>query len=219
MDIRISRLHFPVTTLGPGQRIGIWLQGCSIRCPGCISADTWNADSGQATVEDVMTHLAQWLPAAEGITISGGEPFEQPEALVSLLAALRRVTPADILVYSGKPIEQLAPVLRHAAGYIDALISDPFDLDAAHTMPLRGSDNQRLHLLTSLGVDRFSAYAQPCKVQDKSLDVMFDSDGSVWFAGIPQRGDFLRLQEFLIDQGHRVQISADKARTTKAHRS
>lgn len=219
MDIRISRLHFPVTTLGPGRRIGIWLQGCSIRCPGCISADTWDANKGQATVDGVMAHLAQWLPAAEGITISGGEPFEQPEALVALLAALRRMTPADILVYSGKPIEQLAAVLRHAAGFIDALISDPFDLNAPHTMPLRGSDNQRLHLLTALGSDRFRAYEQPCKAQDKSLDVMFDPNGSVWFAGIPQRGDFLRLQELLINQGHRVHISADKARTTKVHPS
>ena len=219
MNIRISRLHFPVTTLGPGRRIGIWLQGCSIRCPGCISADTWNVDKGQATVEGVMAHLAQWLPAAEGITISGGEPFEQPEALVALLAALRSMTPADILVYSGKPIEQLTPVLRQAAGYIDALISDPFDLNAPHTMPLRGSDNQHLHLLTALGIDRFSAYEQPCKAQNKSLDVMFDPDGSVWFAGIPKRGDFLRLQELLINQGHRVHISADKARATKVHRS
>lgn len=219
MDIHISRLHFPVTTLGPGRRIGIWLQGCSIRCPGCISADTWDANKGRATVEGVMAHLAQWLPQAEGITISGGEPFEQPEALVALLVALRNTTPADILVYSGKPIEQLTPVLRHAAGLIDALVSDPFDLEAAHTLPLRGSDNQRLHLLTALGIDRFSAYQPPCKAQDKSLDVMFDPDGSVWFAGIPQRGDFLRLQEILIKQGHRVHISADKARTTKVNPS
>lgn len=166
-----------------------------------------------------MTYLAQWLPAAEGITISGGEPFEQPEALVALLAALRSATPADILVYSGKPIEHLTPVLQRSAGYIDALISDPFDFNTPHTKPLRGSDNQRLHLLTTLGIDRFSAYEAPCKVLDKSLDVMFDPDGSVWFAGIPQRGDFLRLQELLINQGHRVHISADRARTTKVHRS
>jgi anaerobic ribonucleoside-triphosphate reductase activating protein len=219
MDIFISRLHFPVTTLGPGRRIGIWLQGCSIRCPGCISANTWAPNKGQATVEGVMAHLAEWLPAAEGITISGGEPFDQPEALVALLAALRRTTSADILVYSGKSIEQLVPVLRNVTEFIDALISDPFDLNAPQTMPLRGSDNQRLHLFTAVGIDRFSAYSQPSEKQDKSLDVMFDPDGSVWFAGIPKRGDFLRLQELLTNQGHRVHISADKARTTKVHLS
>src|SRR3546814_9784731 len=46
MRIAVSRLHFPVTALGPGRRIGLWLQGCSIRCPGCISVDTWAHDAG-----------------------------------------------------------------------------------------------------------------------------------------------------------------------------
>lgn len=41
MRMILSRLHFPVTTLGPGRRIGVWFQGCSIRCAGCISRDTW----------------------------------------------------------------------------------------------------------------------------------------------------------------------------------
>jgi anaerobic ribonucleoside-triphosphate reductase activating protein len=79
-SIALSRLHFPVTTLGPGRRIGIWLQGCSIRCPGCISADTWAAAQGQTTTEAVVDAIILWLPDAEGITVSGGEPFDQPEA-------------------------------------------------------------------------------------------------------------------------------------------
>ena len=40
-QIGLNRVHFPVTALGPGRRVGIWLQGCSIRCPGCMSLDTW----------------------------------------------------------------------------------------------------------------------------------------------------------------------------------
>ncbi|WP_461325238.1 4Fe-4S cluster-binding domain-containing protein [Bradyrhizobium diazoefficiens] len=45
--ISVSRIHFPVTTLGPGRRLGIWFQGCSIRCPGCISMDTWMEGAGK----------------------------------------------------------------------------------------------------------------------------------------------------------------------------
>jgi anaerobic ribonucleoside-triphosphate reductase activating protein len=96
-SITLSRLHFPVTTLGPGKRIGIWLQGCSIRCPGCISADTWSATEGLTTTEAVIEALLPWLPDAEGITISGGEPFDQPEALQILLRELRCLSPLDIL--------------------------------------------------------------------------------------------------------------------------
>lgn len=205
-------MHFPVTTLGPGQRLGIWFQGCSIQCPGCISADTWANSRGHTTLEDLLEQIIVSLPEADGITISGGEPFDQPDALVALLSALRKRTGADILVYSGHALETLNPVLQRAQGLIDALITDPFELHSAHSRPLRGSDNQRMHLLTALGRERFTEYERPLTEADKSLDVMFDEDGSVWFAGIPSRGDFQRLRDLLNDEGHLVQISADKAR-------
>ncbi|WP_106854538.1 4Fe-4S single cluster domain-containing protein [Caballeronia novacaledonica] len=211
MDIHLSRLHFPVTSLGPGQRIGIWFQGCSIRCPGCISADTWAVIGGKTTLELVVEQVCTWLPHADGFTISGGEPFDQPDALVALVRALRERSSSDILVYSGHPIESLAGILAQTEGLIDALITDPFELDAPHTRPLRGSDNQRMHFLTELGRERFSQYERDLCKGDKSLDVMFDEDGSVWFAGIPNRNDFQRLRDLLTKQGHSVQISADKA--------
>ncbi|EKS9886003.1 radical SAM protein [Burkholderia pyrrocinia] len=212
MNIRVSRLHFPVTTLGPGERIGIWFQGCSIRCPGCISMDTWASTGGETTVDAVLAQARIWLPEAAGITISGGEPFDQPEALIMLLHGLRQLSTGDILVYSGHAIESLADTLIRADGLIDALISDPFDIDAPQTRPLRGSDNQRLHCLTSLGRARFAQYEHASRNNGKALDVMFDEDGSVWFAGIPDRDDFQRLRDLLTDQGHRVRISADKAK-------
>ncbi|KVL76364.1 4Fe-4S single cluster domain-containing protein [Burkholderia ubonensis] len=212
MDIRISRLHFPVTTLGPGRRIGIWFQGCTIRCPGCISMDTWASAGGETTIDAVLAQVRTWLPEADGITISGGEPFDQPEALIALLRGLRRLSADDVLVYSGHAIESLADTLARADGLIDALISDPFDIAAAQTRPLRGSDNQRLHCLTAIGRARFAQYEHASSSSGKTLDVMFDEDGSVWFAGIPDRDDFQRLRDLLTDQGHRVRISADKAK-------
>ncbi|WP_454696540.1 4Fe-4S cluster-binding domain-containing protein [Achromobacter aegrifaciens] len=207
MNIRISRLHFPVTTLGPGRRIGIWFQGCSIRCPGCISMDTWAEAGGETTVDAVLAQLAAWLPQADGFTVSGGEPFDQPEALLALLRGLRGLSAGDILVYSGHAAERLVDTLADADGLIDALISDPFDLAAPQTQALRGSDNQRLHCLTPLGRQRFAALPAGAK----ALDVMFDDDGSVWLAGIPSRGDFQRLRELLTGQGHHVRTSAAKA--------
>ncbi len=63
--------------------------------------------------------------AGRGITVSGGEPFEQFAALLALLGELRQRSRADILVYSGYPLEHLHAQLEQAAGLIDALISDP----------------------------------------------------------------------------------------------
>ncbi len=90
---------------------------------------------------------------------------------------------------------------------IDALVSGPFKHDAPQTLALRGSDNQELHILTARG-EHFAAYDRPAAAEDRRLDVMFDADGGVWFAGIPARGDFARLQRALTELGHRV-ILAD----------
>ena len=208
MRIAISRVHFPVTTLGPGRRLGIWFQGCSIRCPGCISADTWAADRGGLELAELFGRIEAWLEQAEGITISGGEPFDQADALGALLRGLRERVAADILVYSGYAFERLERPLAALEGLIDALITDPFVLDAPQRLPIRGSDNQRLHRLTALGRSRFADYDEP-GLEGGAFDVMFDEDGTVWLAGIPRRGDFERLRAELGRQGHHVMTTED----------
>ena len=100
-EIHISRLHFPVTTLGPGHRVGIWFQGCTIRCNGCIAVDTWQQETGQTTVESVIDLVGQWSNDADGITITGGEPFDQSSALIALLRMLKKLRVRDVLVYTG----------------------------------------------------------------------------------------------------------------------
>jgi anaerobic ribonucleoside-triphosphate reductase activating protein len=216
MQIAISRVHFPVTTLGPGRRVGIWLQGCSIRCPGCISTDTWAADRGQTTVSEVLGALAPWIAEADGITISGGEPFDQPDALAILLAGIRKLSAADILVFTGYPVEEIGPQLSSMDSLIDALITDPFDQSAPQTLALRGSDNQRLILLTALGRERFAKYDRRADLPERSVDIMFDANGEIWLAGLPARDDFLRLRRLLHDAGADVAIS--QSRSGPSHR-
>lgn len=212
MELSLSRVHFPITTLGPGRRLGIWFQGCSIRCTGCISADTWGSGHRRIALPQLLADMQPWLEEAEGITISGGEPFEQFDALLQLLNELRRRTRADILVYSGYSLEQLKPRLYEAHGLIDALISDPYQQQQNQSKALRGSDNQRLSLLTELGHARLAEYERPLQPDDKALDLMFDNDGSIWMAGIPRRDDLLRLRDLLQDQGHQLQLSAHTSR-------
>lgn len=208
-EIAISRIHFPVTKLGPGRRVGIWMQGCSVRCPGCISMDTWSPGRGRTFVGQVLDAIARWIPAADGVTISGGEPFDQPDALAALLAGIRVLSAADILVFTGHPLETVQAQLYSMDGLIDALIADPFDETAPQTLALRGSDNQRLVPLTALGRERFAAFDRSADARERSVDVMFDGDGQVWLAGIPARDDLRRLQQLLQDGGAEVAISQD----------
>src|SRR5687767_5823772 len=88
MKMALSRVHYPVTALGYGRRLGIWLQGCPLACPGCISRDTWVADERHDTTltETIAACDALVSGLIDGVTISGGEPFQQPDALEGLLS-------------------------------------------------------------------------------------------------------------------------------------
>jgi anaerobic ribonucleoside-triphosphate reductase activating protein len=211
MKLSLSRVHFPVTTLGPGRRLGIWVQGCSIRCPGCISSDTWEKKSPDIDVTELLDRIRPWLRECDGVTISGGEPFEQPEALEQLLHAIRQLSRANILAYSGLPLEKLASLDIVKRGLVDCLVSDPFDVSLGQTKYLRGSDNQRMTCLTVLGLEVFGDLDRYATDADRRLDVMFDADGQVWLAGIPSRGDMTRLQLILESQGTYVKTTEARA--------
>jgi anaerobic ribonucleoside-triphosphate reductase activating protein len=210
MEISLSRVHFPLTTLGPGRRVGIWMQGCSIRCPGCISSDTWAKKVPRTTVDELLVLVGSWLKECDGVTISGGEPFEQSLALELLLRGIRKLTTANILVYSGKRLSALTDEQSVTAGLIDCLISEPFELNSPQTKYLMGSDNQRMTCLTPLGREVFGHLNRQSTDSDRRLDVMFDKDGVVWLAGIPGRGDMARLQVLLEETGTYLRTTENK---------
>lgn len=206
MRIAINRAHYPVTVLGWGRRIGIWLQGCTIHCPQCVARDTWVNDPKR---EIEIAELVAWcgevaVDGLEGITISGGEPFEQPEALEHLLAMLRGWTdtmahPVDYLCYSGMPIRTLRDRHGGILSWLDVIIPEPF----AHTLPtraLRGSSNQPIIPLTGLGRRRYAQVGDCHDAEHKRFQVAVDNQ-SIWFIGIPERDDMDKMAAQCESQG------------------
>lgn len=208
--IAVSRLHFPVRALGFGKRIGLWLQGCSIRCPGCISADTWRPGTGTVPVTTLLERLALWAEKADGLTVSGGEPLDQPDALAKLLEGWRTLSDRSVLLFTGYDWPASRPWIMANGHLVDAVIAGPFDASAGQSLALRGSDNQTLHVLSQLG-EEFRQFERLRGPDDRRLDAMFDADGAVWFAGIPETGDFEVMAAILEGAGHRVVTSASKA--------
>lgn len=186
----VSRLVFPVHTLGPGIRAGVWTQGCTIHCSGCMAVDTWarRADS-ETTVASVLDWFSL-LPLDDltGLTVSGGEPTEQPEALRHLIDGVRSCTSArtdfDILIYSGRRAEWLLTDGREILAGADAVMADPYVEPMAGHLPLRGSDNQRLLPLTPLGNSRYFVDQLPARERIQ-LEV---ENGRVRIIGIPTPG-------------------------------
>lgn len=206
MMININKLHFPVTVLGPGQRIGLWVQGCSVGCAGCMSRDTWSKGSHSAVpLDDVVDWCVRQAEiGAEGITISGGEPFEQPEALDALIARLgdwrhKEKREFDILCYSGLPLARLQRGYAHILAKLDALIPEPFQRRRPRVGSWQGSSNQPLILLSELGRNRFADVPQRRQIQ------VGLSDGKLFTIGIPDRGDMDRLAEGLRAKGIKLE--------------
>ncbi|WP_318244774.1 pyruvate formate-lyase-activating protein [Microbacterium pullorum] len=76
---------------GPGTRMTLFLAGCPLRCQYCHNPDTWQQRDGATTdIDDILARVKRYLPVFEatggGLTISGGEPLQQP-AFVTRLAA------------------------------------------------------------------------------------------------------------------------------------
>lgn len=229
--LRLNRTHYPVTVLGPGVRAGIWVQGCTIGCSGCVARDTWDADGGAAVeVGAVLDWLAGLPGPVDGVTVSGGEPFQQPAALAELLdgiAAWRRgraqhrdgaqdvAGEVDVLVYSGYPWSRLSrtPQLAALLSRCDAVITGPYVARRNSGVALRGSDNQRVVALTQLGERR---YRRPESAEDADATGKVDAAGDavagrrmqievaagrIYCIGIPRSGDMDRLIEHLADAG------------------
>lgn len=206
----LSRLHHPVTTLGYGTRAGIWFQGCTIRCRGCVSADTWPARAASAVP---VAAVVEWLAAIEdpidGVTISGGEPTDQPDALRDLLGAVVDLRDArgenwDVLVYSGHTRDVLDARLPWLAQVSDAVVVGPYVQRLAREDPLRGSANQEVVVLSDRGAeryasDRLASYAP----QRGEMNVCVDND-AIWLVGIPRPGDMARLRARLAERGVRL---------------
>jgi len=204
-DLLLNKAHFPVSALGPGTRAGIWVQGCTIACHGCVSRDTWAADPQLAVpIATVLGWLASLPRPLDGVTISGGEPFQQPEALRRLLEGIDvwRATlgkPLDILVYSGYP---LAHLRRHHAGVLalcDAVIAGPYVERRNIGLRWRGSENQEIAALTPLGHER---YDEVDDTDIPAVQVTVDA-GRIWYIGIPRRGDLERAAAHLEAAGIR----------------
>ena len=166
---------------GPGTRFAIWFQGCSLACPGCFNPTTHPVEPRERlAVDELVARILAEGDAIEGVTISGGEPFEQPEALLALSRALRRRAPhLSILVFSGftrKEIEMqpLGPALLCE---LDVLVDGRFAERRPLGRGLRGSANQVVHLL--------SRRYQLAEIEAAPVgEIIIGADGAVRVSGV-----------------------------------
>src|SRR5512146_1753784 len=104
MDEKLRLHHFlPASRAnGPGLRAVIWVQGCTLNCPGCFNPQTHSTREGTLVdVNEVFQQILALGTSIEGVTLSGGEPLQQVQPVLALLKRVRKETSLSTLVFSG----------------------------------------------------------------------------------------------------------------------
>lgn len=182
MKTIIGKIWYPVTTLGYGKRLGVWFQGCNKQCKGCISPELKIYQQGTSMETHELLEYIKNEESVDGLTISGGEPFDQEKALRNLIAEFSDKYNNDIVVFTGYTLEELHAkksvdiewILTHIAVLIDGRYMEERGIDIG----LRGSDNQVIHV--------FSNYERYKEIEycERKLQCIPFKD-RLWMIGIP----------------------------------
>lgn len=132
---------------GPGLRLAVFTQGCPHHCPECHNPQSHDFDGGEWGDTDEILRIAEDNCLLDGITLTGGEPFCQPEACAELARGAHELG-LNVWVYTGYLFENLlngTDAQRELLKNADVLVDGPF-LIAQKSMDVRfrGSKNQRL---------------------------------------------------------------------------
>ncbi len=148
MDIRIAGTVDDSIVDGPGFRYTVFTQGCSHHCPGCHNPETHDFAGGRTVDTDAIVAQMRANPLLDGLTLSGGDPMEQP-APCAELARQAHALGLNVWCYTGYTLEQLLqeadPDRMALLRETDVLVDGPFLL-AQRSLELKycGSRNQRL---------------------------------------------------------------------------
>lgn len=140
MNLRINSIKYNNSLVdGPGIRTIVFFQGCDIRCKGCHNASTWNPNLGTEMDVDALSEELNKRVFNKKITISGGEPLMQKEALTELIDKLHE-SGFDIALYTGHSKEDVPDEIISKIRYLK---TGRFEIqNKTGVKPFVGSSNQ-----------------------------------------------------------------------------
>lgn len=176
--LRVARVVHRTTAEGPGMRTALWVQGCSIRCKGCINPHLFSKRGGTLMAPSQIIEGAV-AAGDEGLTLLGGEPLDQIAAVTDL-ARLANDAGLGVICFTGYTLAGISAsrsgenLLRH----VDLLIDGPYVAGSPETeRAMVGSSNQRFIHLT----DRYGDY-KPERTPDR-VELRILPTGEITMAG------------------------------------
>lgn len=149
MNIRLAYHPYNTSSTadGPGFRFVVWNQGCKVHCLGCHNPLTWDVHGGgNMEVYEIIKLIEKEKERIDGVTLSGGDPFLQPDANVDIALAAHAMG-LNVWAYCGLTYEELLEDKRkkELLEQCDVLVDGPFILaERDISLPFRGSRNQRI---------------------------------------------------------------------------
>ena len=197
--MKIARILYPIQSLGPGNRLCIWVSGCGRRCYRCANPELQYADPDkEVDVNQLVALIDAQLREADGVTISGGEPFDQADELAMLVDLIRPAV-KDILIFTGYTRQALEarndPATNHVLASVSVLIDGEYIDEENNGETLLGSSNQKIHFLS----DSVREYYEPYLKAGRKIQNVATSSG-VFSIGIHNRGFMSELRSSLSDK-------------------
>jgi anaerobic ribonucleoside-triphosphate reductase activating protein len=177
--MKVAHIEKSSYIYGPGKRFVIWTQGCSIRCKGCWNEDMWDFEGGKNISITEIIELIKSDPEVEGITILGGEPFDQFEELKKLVDEISK-NKITLIIYTGYELEEI-----HEKQFSEILNKTDILITGRYIEKLRvtdkqwiGSTNQKIMFLT----DRYdnTVLENACYAE-----ILIDEFGKIRYLGFP----------------------------------
>ena len=206
LPLTIARLKRNSKVLGPGLRAVIWTHGCSKGCPHCIAKEMNEAPSQFEWMPETLYEWLKNIEGIEGVTISGGEPFEQDIEAFGIFLQLVKDDPRklSVMCYTGKLLKELqndqsvAGILQ----YIDILVDGAYihELNDGHKW--RGSSNQKMYPLHGRYTD---AVLEAESSFDREIEIGLTADMQFELTGIPHDGFMKSLEQKLKEKGYAIE--------------
>ncbi len=180
LDIAIHAIENNSFSNGPGRRMVLWVQGCTLNCPGCFNPETHSPTTGNLIkFNALLQHIKKHQANIEGITISGGEPLQQIPAVSALCQEIKKQTKLGIIVLTGLTYAEALtlPLFHSLTSFTDLLIAGRFIQNKKIKSGLRGSSNKTYHFFTK-------RYNQTLIENTQDSEIIIKPNGEIVITGI-----------------------------------
>lgn len=188
----------PVTAAeGPGNRACLWVQGCTIRCKGCMVQHTWDNSKGHVADTEELAQKILATDNIEGLTVLGGEPMDQAEALLPLLQTVT-AKGLSLMLFSGYTKETLlasgCAAKKAIIELCDIFVDGPYVQElTSFERPWVGSTNQRIFFQTP----RYQHLENQLHTIGNKVEIRINEEGTVTLNGMLPQEQLNNLRQIL----------------------